>query len=350
MGLLERYLRTLTDPEPEGRFLEVRWRLPTGMGRQFVPATDVDAAAALIRRRGRERDTYVGVALRDRRSGRRDAVSDSRVLFVEVDAEASGALLERAPRPPSMTIESGTPGHLHAYWFLTGPVSGPEVKSANRKLAYRVGGDLASVDESRILRPPETANFKHDPPRPVVLHSLHPARVYGLRDLIGGLEDPAEQANHHRQQAARATWSPGVPAEDTAIHEQLRAIPTAIYVQRLTGLEPNGDSKVSCPWHEDRTPSLHCYEDGTFCCFGCRRGGTIFDFAGELWGMDTKGRAFVELRARLAEEFGLAGERTKARRRGSRQRQRATDVVAGMSAIERQRVAAAVAAGEKGSR
>jgi DNA primase len=57
--------------------------------------------------------------------------------------------------------------------------------------------------------------------------------------------------------------------------------------------------------HEDRTPSLHCYPDGTFCCFGCRTGGTIYDFAGALWGIETKGYAFVALRARLGEELGL---------------------------------------------
>jgi hypothetical protein len=349
MGLLECYLRTLTDADPAKRFLEVRWRLESGMGRKFVPATDVDLAAELIRRHGRERDTYVGVALRDREAGGRDAVSRSRVLFVEVDADASDALVERAPRPPSMTIESGTPGHLHTYWFLAQEVTGAEVKSANRKLAYRIGGDLASVDETRILRPPETANFKHDPSRPVVLQSLHPARVYELRDLMRDLEDPPGREEEKPRQPARALWRPGPTGEDTDIHEQLRAIPTEVYVQRLIGLEPNADSKVSCPWHEDRTPSLHCYDDGTFCCFGCRRGGTIFDFAGELWGMDTKGRAFVDLRARLAEEFGMADAAAE-RTRQSRTRQRSRGSVGAMSAIERQRVAAAVAVGEKGGR
>ena len=44
-------------------------------------------------------------------------------------------------------------------------------------------------------------------------------------------------------------------------------------------------------------------------CFGaCRRGGSIYDFAGLLWGLDTKGREFLTLRARLAEKLGTPGD------------------------------------------
>jgi RepB DNA-primase from phage plasmid/CHC2 zinc finger len=345
MGDLERYLQTLAAADPEGRFLELRYRRAVGMGQQFVPAVDVDAAARIARRLGACSDTYVGVALRDRPAGGRSAVTGSRVVFVEVDAQASRRLLERAPRPPSMTVQSGTPGHLHAYWLLSRPLAGAEVNAANRKLAYRVGGDLASVDESRILRPPETLNFKHEPPRPVVLESLHPDRVYELRDLIRGLDDPPAVSPATRP---RATLAP--PRRDGSdsegVHGVLRAIPTAVYVQRLTGLEPNQEGKVSCPWHEDRTPSLHLYPDGEWCCFGCRRGGTIYDFAGALWGMETKGRAFVELRARLADTLGISPAPPARRSAGRRRQRRATAV----AVVDRERLAARAVASEKGGR
>ena len=59
-------------------------------------------------------------------------------------------------------------------------------------------------------------------------------------------------------------------------------------------------------FHEDRTPSLQLYEDGTWYCYGaCHAGGSIFDFAARAWRMDTKDRAFLKLRARLAEELGV---------------------------------------------
>ena len=49
--------------------------------------------------------------------------------------------------------------------------------------------------------------------------------------------------------------------------------------------------------HDDHTPSLQLYDDGTWCCFAPhstegRIGGSIYDFAARLWGVDTKGRAF----------------------------------------------------------
>jgi DNA primase len=91
----------------------------------------------------------------------------------------------------------------------------------------------------------------------------------------------------------------------TELDELLLAIPAATYVRELTGLEPRGNGKVNCPFHADDTPSLHLYEDGTFYCYGCGAGGSVYDFAGRLWSLETKGRAFLELRARLAESFGL---------------------------------------------
>jgi DNA primase len=62
---------------------------------------------------------------------------------------------------------------------------------------------------------------------------------------------------------------------------------------------------VTTGLHEDRTPSLQAYPDGSWACFGCGKGGTIYDFAGYVFGVQTKGRAFLELRERLAEMFGV---------------------------------------------
>ena len=74
----------------------------------------------------------------------------------------------------------------------------------------------------------------------------------------------------------------------------------------LTGLSPDRTGKIHCPFHQDRTPSLQLYEDGTWYCYGaCKAGGSIFDFAARLWRMDTKDRAFLKLRSRLADELGI---------------------------------------------
>ena len=70
----------------------------------------------------------------------------------------------------------------------------------------------------------------------------------------------------------------------------------------LTGQTLGRDHKISCPFHEDRTPSLHAYtspERGWYCYGRCGRGGSIYDLAAALWGLDTQGSDFIELRRRL---------------------------------------------------
>jgi DNA primase len=72
-------------------------------------------------------------------------------------------------------------------------------------------------------------------------------------------------------------------------------------VLALTGERVGRARKVHCPLHPDRTPSLHVYEDparGWF-CFGCRRGGSVYDLAGALWGIEPRGAGMRALRTGL---------------------------------------------------
>jgi hypothetical protein len=61
--------------------------------------------------------------------------------------------------------------------------------------------------------------------------------------------------------------------------------------------------------HEDRVPSMHCYPDGSWYCYGaCQTGGSIYDFAAALWspGQSSgalRGGRFIEVRDRLAREL-----------------------------------------------
>ena len=60
---------------------------------------------------------------------------------------------------------------------------------------------------------------------------------------------------------------------------------------------------MSCPFHTDTTPSLHAYEepDRGWYCYGCGRGGSVYDLAALLWSIPTSGSGFIELRQRLTE-------------------------------------------------
>jgi hypothetical protein len=55
--------------------------------------------------------------------------------------------------------------------------------------------------------------------------------------------------------------------------------------------------------HDDHTPSLQLYQRDWYCYGACRTGGSIYDFGARLYGLGTRGRDFLQLRQRLAEDL-----------------------------------------------
>ena len=295
---LNAYLFLLAGADPGGRLIEIRYTTGPGeMTRRFVPAHDLARAERAIAALADRADVYTGVLLRDRRSGGRDAVSHSHLVFIETDGAEASEQVARFPHPPTLLIASGSPGHVHAYWHLQHPIGVDALEQANRRLAHHLGGDLASVDAARILRPPATLNHKHDPPTAVRILQLHHQRRYEPGQLVDQLADPPTKRapaagrprrSHHRQ-----------------VDDQLLAIPAATYVSALTGRQPNRAGKIHCPFHEDHTPSLQLYDNDWYCFGACRAGGSIYDFGARLYGLGTRGGDFLELRRRLAEDLRL---------------------------------------------
>ena len=184
---------------------------------------------------------------------------------------------------------TGSGGNRHAYWPLTAPLAPAALERANRRIAAALGADVASIDAARVLRPPGGLNFKTDPPGFVRLDVFTGER-FDTSALIAALPgDPVK--------GGRSANRPARPAP-RRVEDPLRSIDPDVYVAALTGRQPGRDRKVSCPFHRDRTPSLHAYEtpeDGWF-CFGCRRGGSLYDLGAGVMGLSTRGREFVELR------------------------------------------------------
>ena len=339
---------------PGARLLEIRFALRyRDMGRLFVAAHSASGASRLIRRLAARTDVYVGVCLRTRRAGGRDAIDRSHLAFVEIDTPDALDRLRAFPHPPTMIISSGSAGHAHAYFTLSAPVTVPELERANRRLAHALGGDLASVDAARILRPPSSWNHKHSPPTPVELIELDQARRYDLDQLIDGLDDPpghpsvstptprrtgrteidrlllaipAAEYVHaltglspdragkihcpfHELSVGEATAGAVMPARshadassrDRASADPLLLVPPPVYFERLTGMRVGRSGKLRCLFHDDRHPSLHVYQEAGrgWYCFGCGRGGSVYDLAALLWGRKTRGVDFVELRREL---------------------------------------------------
>ena len=297
---LDSYLRMLAGPAPGARLLEIRFALRhRDMGRLFIAAHSAPGASRLIRRLASRTDVYVGVCLRSRRAGGRNAIDRSHLAFVEIDAPDALDRLRDFPHPPTLIVSSGSAGHAHAYFTLSAPITVPELERANRRLAHALGGDLASVDAARILRPPSSWNHKHAPPAPVELIEL----------------DPVATVRRSTSWSTGSKTRPGRPAGDrheargtgrTEIDRLLLAIPAAEYVRAIAGVSPNRAGKIHCPFHDDRTPSLQLYDDGTWYCYGaCQAGGSIFDFASRVWRIETR-------RARLPQASRAARRRAAA--------------------------------------
>ena len=302
---LNAYLRVLAGADAAGRLLEIRYTTGQGeMTRRFVPAHDLARAARLIAALAHGTDVYTGVLLRNRRSGGRDAVSRSHLVFIETDDGEASEQLARFRHPPTLLIASGSPRHLHAYWRLQHPVDVDALEQANRRLAHHLGGDLASVDAARVLRPPATLNHKHDPPAAVRILQLNRDRCYTLTALTAGLTGPSPRPRSASRPARAGT---------SELDGELLSIPAASYVPALTGRQPNRAGKIQCPFHEDHTPSLQLYDKDWYCFGACRAGGSIYNFGALLYGLGTRGREFLELRRRLAADLQLTMPRVTAR-------------------------------------
>lgn len=299
------YLQLLAGPSPvQDEFLDVRWRSGNGMSRRFVPAQRTSDAADLIARLATRTDVYVGVALRDGGGdGGKQSISGSHLLYIDRDHSRTQQQLARFQCPPTMEVASGTPGHRHLYWQLDERAPSEQVESANCRIARLLDGDPACVDVARILRPPGTLNHKHDPPTRVSLLAHRPDARYTLTELLSVLP-PIERVPGREQRHAR----------EGRRDDPLQQIAPAHYVRLLTGLAPGRDGKIACPFHSDRTPSLHVYDtpEQGWACYGCRtpdskpRGGDIYSLASLLWSIPARGRDFIELRARLDDVFRIS--------------------------------------------
>ena len=262
-------------------------RLIFGSRRQdpadYLPAGDIGAFVGRVRHhREAGREVFAGPLPRTRPEPTNAAVDGGRVLWVDLDdVEEEGDLAWVDVLRPHLLIASG--GGLHAYWLTDRRLSGQEVESGNRRLAAHLCGDLAVANRGRIMRVPGTVNDKRgrvcrivrlDVPRPPVSYERLAAR----------LDDPKPARSQKPAKRGRGM------GDDPAL-----ALSPAEYFTALCGVEPDEAGYVHCPLpgHDERTASCRLYGDHWW-CFGCARGGGIYDLASLLeggpWGTELRGR------------------------------------------------------------
>ena len=307
LGAAELYLRTLTAYAPPNTLLDVRYRTQDHRFAQFFLAARDPRAARTITRIGSRTDIYVGCAPRTRRRGRREDIAPTPLLWADCDTpEATTALAAFQPAP-SMIVASGSGNgehrNAHAYWQLTRALTPDQLEQANRRLAAALSADPKCADPARILRVPGTLNFKHNPPRPVQLTTYNPTRYRPLEILIALPPLPTPQPKPNRPPTTKHPTT----------HDPLLTIVPTRYVSALTGRTPSRDGKIHCPFHPDKTPSLHIYptpQQG-WTCYGCTTptgtplGGDIYTLAALIWHTTTNGQNFHTLRHWLDALFRI---------------------------------------------
>jgi CHC2 zinc finger/RepB DNA-primase from phage plasmid len=287
----EQFLTALFSGYPAGTHVELRLRTDSGMARAFYGVDRLHDVAVAITHYALRTDVYVGVLARQRQaSAHRDVVRHAHVIWADCDTPEAVATLAQFSPEPAIIVSSGSGDNRHAYWFLDEPVPLGDIEIANRRLAQLLGADERCADAARILRPP-SLNHKHDPPQDVRLLRCEPLRRHRVDAIVGAVDRVSAVP---RSRCGSQT--------NRNVDDPLLAIEPARFVEELAGVAVPRNRKVRCPFHDDRTPSLHVYDDPArgWCCFGCGRGGSIYDFAALLWGgLQTRGTDFVELRRRL---------------------------------------------------
>jgi hypothetical protein len=166
-------------------------------------------------------------------------------------------------------------------------------------LVARLAPGVEIKAEHYVIAPPSVTSGRYVweiDPEDVPLVEIPPAWLAQMTDW-----PPAPRARRDR------------PHEPGRIVQTQEAIAPADYARDLAGLEVDRRGFARCPFHDDRTPSLHCYpspERGWF-CYGCRRGGSIYDFAGLLLGIesrDLRGAQYERVWRAVRAAYGLATE------------------------------------------
>jgi DNA primase RepB-like protein len=308
---LRRYLAAL-HPADSNTFVEIAhcWRRgkrkgPMHRGAKggiFLPASDLETVAREIEQLGRDRETWIGVLPRrpdpntGEIGGTTEFVCPGNVLWADIDLgdDPDGLERLRAFRPkPQLLVASG--GGYHAYWLVSDRLGSQAIACANRRLAHVLGADQGATDAARILRPPGTHNFKYEPHRDVDLIECHTEKRRPAEEIVGDLPDPPGAKSRHERRCLTRERS----------NDPLQLIAPPIYFAELAGLEVPASGFVRCPLpdHDDPDPSCRVWSEASrgWYCFGCRRGGDIYELAGQLWRLPRRGQSFLEIKERLTK-------------------------------------------------
>ncbi len=215
------------------------------------------------------------------------------------DGAGSVEALKRFEPTPAFIIGSGTASTATRTGPLVEPLTPGRGRGGEPADATALGADLACFDASRILPPARdlesqaaAADARRDTAPSTATSASTRQRSFApsLRSAPSGSSD----GGAHNQ---------GGQGEATRPRNRSRGLR-----HRLGRAATWSQSQGLVPVHEDRTPSLHVsrHRERGWCCFSCGPWRNDLRLAAGMWGMNPRGREFIELRERLQNRF--AGE------------------------------------------
>jgi hypothetical protein len=146
-------------------------------------------------------EVFVGVGSRHEARGSKDAVSETRFLWVDIDGPDRLEVLWEflAERPCHLLVESAGSGGVHSYWKLDNPMPAragdrEPIEQANLRIIHALGEAVADPnckERSRVLRLAGTVNFKTGRHARVIEANLA-LPPYEATRLVGDLPDPRD--------------------------------------------------------------------------------------------------------------------------------------------------------------
>jgi hypothetical protein len=202
---------------------------------------------------------------------------------------------------PHLWVASGAGQHL--YWRLRDELEPVAVEELNRRLCHRLGGDPACCEYGRIMRLPGTFNAKRGAWCRIVRADQRrpPVDPEAIRAVLPDPEPPRQPGSAGRQ--GHGTARPD---------DEFTSIAPPTYFLALGGVRvPDDGGIVRCPLpdHDDAYASCQVYADARqgWWCFGCARGGRVYDLASLLsggdWGASLRGEAFRAARELVSAAF-----------------------------------------------
>jgi len=174
---------------------------------------------------------------------------------------------------PNLIVESGS--GLHVYYLLAEPreVSKDRFESLLRSLANLLKGDPGAARATRLMRVPNTKNWKDMKHPRLAKARFIGKRGYRLRDLEARwkVEPVAEDAKNNEN----GKHDDHAPAQQGDFFDLFKP-----HVEKLTR---SGEQATGlCPFHDDHNPSFSLnVRSGLWVCFACGRDGNWHTFRRE---------------------------------------------------------------------